>query len=64
MASEHITADMIEGSEFPHLAVKYKVQGVPKTIINETHDIVGAQPEAEVAKKILEAIGKQDQETG
>ena len=64
MASEHITADMIEGSEFPHLAVKYEVQGVPKTVINETHDIVGAQTEAEFAKKVLEAIGKQDQEAG
>ena len=58
MASEHITADMVEISEFPHLAVKYQVQGVPKTVINEEHSIVGAQPEMESAKAVLRAIGK------
>ncbi|MBW1692289.1 MAG: glutaredoxin, partial [Deltaproteobacteria bacterium] len=29
MASEQITADMVEGSEFPYLINKYNVQGVP-----------------------------------
>jgi predicted DsbA family dithiol-disulfide isomerase len=58
MASDHITADMIESSEFPFLAVKYHVQGVPHTVINEEHSIVGAQPEREFAHAILKAIGK------
>jgi len=58
MASEHIRGDMVEVSEFPHLAVKYGVQGVPHTIINEKISIVGAVPESEFARKVLEAIGK------
>jgi glutaredoxin-like protein len=58
MASEHITADMIETSEFPHLAVKYDVQGVPHTMINEEHSLVGPQKETAFAKAILAAIGK------
>ncbi|MHC5054502.1 MAG: protein disulfide oxidoreductase [Planctomycetota bacterium] len=58
MASDRIRADMIEGSEFPHLVVKYGVQGVPHTVINEDHSFVGALPEAEAAKAVLEAIGK------
>lgn len=58
MASEHITADMVETAEFPHLAVKYDVQGVPKTIINETHSVLGAQPELLVAREVLKALGK------
>ena len=58
MASEHISADMVETSEFPYLAVKYNVQGVPHTIINEEHSVVGPQPEAEFAKAVLQAIGK------
>ena len=49
---------MVEVSEFPHLAVKYGVQGVPHTIINEKISIVGAVPESEFARKVLEAIGK------
>jgi glutaredoxin-like protein len=58
MASDHIRADMVEGSEFPHLVVKYGVQGVPHTIINEEHSFVGALPEAEAAEAVLKAIGK------
>ena len=57
MANDHITADMVDSSEFPYLAVKYGVHGVPHTVINEEHSIVGAQPEMEFARAILKAIG-------
>ena len=58
MASEQITGAMVEVSEFPQLAVRYQVQGVPKTIINDTHGFAGAMPELKVAQEILKAIGK------
>jgi len=58
IASHHITADMVESSEFSFLAVKYNVQGVPHTVINEKHSIVGTHPEIDFARKILAAIGK------
>ncbi|MGB9810878.1 MAG: protein disulfide oxidoreductase [Dictyoglomus turgidum] len=45
MENPLITADMIEAIEFPHLAEKYDVTGVPKTIINEKVEIEGAVPE-------------------
>lgn len=45
MENPLITADMIEAIEFPHLAEKYEVTGVPKTIINEKVEIEGAVPE-------------------
>ena len=57
MASEQITGDMVEVSEFPHLAKEYDVQGVPKTIINETVHLVGAQPEANFVEAIQRALG-------
>ncbi len=44
-ANEHITADMVEVSEFPHLASRYQVYGVPRTVINEVIQIEGAVPE-------------------
>lgn len=43
--SDMIRADVIEVSEFPHLGYKYGVMGVPKTIINEKVEFVGAIPE-------------------
>ncbi len=58
MASDHITADMVESSEFSFLAVKYNVHGVPHTVINEQHSVVGAEPEMELARAVLKAIGK------
>jgi hypothetical protein len=58
MASEHITSDMVEVSEFPHLGIKYSVHGVPHTVINEKESLIGSQPEMEVVKAVLKAIGK------
>lgn len=51
-----ITADAVEVSEFPHLAKKYGIRGVPKTVINENHFIEGAGPEIMFLNKILEAV--------
>lgn len=56
MENEVITSDTIEVSEFPHLAQKYGVMGVPKTVINEDHFIEGAGTEEMLLSKILEAV--------
>jgi glutaredoxin-like protein len=40
-----IKADVIEASEFPHLAIKYSVMGTPKTVINEKIEFIGVLPE-------------------
>ena len=45
MASDLIRADMVEAIEFPHLANKYQVMGVPRTVFNETVHQEGAVPE-------------------
>ena len=57
VASDKITADMVEAIEFPHLANKYAVQGVPKTVINEDTYLEGAAPEPLFVAKVLEALG-------
>ena len=56
MESELITADMVEAIEFPHLANKYHVYGVPRTVINESMHQEGAVPEPMLLAKILEAV--------
>ncbi len=52
--SQRVTADMVDTTLFPQLAVKYSVSAVPKTIINESHELIGAQP----IEKLLEVIEK------
>ncbi len=54
--NENIKADMVEAIEFPHLAQKYEVMGVPKTVINDKREIVGAVPEEIFLQEIKEAI--------
>ncbi len=51
-----IKSDMVEATEFPHLARKYNVMGVPRTIINETDFIEGAVPEDMLLDKIYENL--------
>ncbi|MEM4733528.1 MAG: thioredoxin family protein [Candidatus Bathyarchaeia archaeon] len=51
--SDLIHADVIDGSEFPHLAQKYAVIGVPKVIINEKIEFVGALSEDLFAEHVL-----------
>lgn len=51
--NENIRADMIEAIEFPHLAQKYNVRGVPRSIINENIIIDGAVSEKQFLEKIL-----------
>ena len=56
VASDKVKADMVEATEFPHLAQKYQVMGVPRSVINEDYHIEGAAPETMVLDKIREAI--------
>ena len=39
--------------EFPQLALKYMVMGVPKVVINEKVEFVGAYPEDKFLEQIL-----------
>jgi glutaredoxin-like protein len=51
--SDMVKADVIESSEFSDLAMKYNVIGVPKIIINETVEFVGAFNEDLFAEHVL-----------
>ena len=54
--SKHITSDMVEAIEFPHLSQKYNVAGVPRSVINEKDFIEGAVPENNYVRSILDAV--------
>jgi len=53
--SGRVTADVVEAQEFPELAARYDVQGVPKVVVNETVEFVGAQPEERFLAHVLRA---------
>ena len=62
MASDLITADMVEAMEFPHLANKYDVYGVPRTVINEVIHIEGAVPEDMLMEELMKVTNPAEME--
>ncbi len=57
----NIRADMVEITEFPHIANKYSVYGVPKTVINGGHGIEGAVPEHVFLEHLLSSLSEDQQ---
>ena len=55
-ANPNITAYAVEATEFPDLARKYHVSGVPKTVVNDTVEILGALPQDAYVVQALSAV--------
>jgi hypothetical protein len=53
--SDLVTADVVEASEFPELARRYRVRAVPRTVVNETGAVDGSLPEAKFVEAVLAA---------
>lgn len=49
----HITAEVVEISEFPDLAQRYQVRAVPLTVIDDVMTIPGAVPENVLVEQVL-----------
>jgi predicted DsbA family dithiol-disulfide isomerase len=58
MEFDNVTADIVEANEFPELSQRYGVSGVPKTIINDRVEFVGAVPEPQFVAAIKQAMGQ------
>jgi predicted DsbA family dithiol-disulfide isomerase len=55
-ANPHITAVAVEATEFPDLARQYQISGVPKTIVNDAVEILGAIPDDAFVEQALSAL--------
>ena len=53
-ANPHITSVAIDATEFMDLSRRFRVTGVPKTIVNGTVEILGALPEEAFVRAALE----------
>lgn len=45
----------MEVTGYPELAQKYEVSSVPKTVVGESHEFVGAGPESMLLKHVQDA---------
>jgi predicted DsbA family dithiol-disulfide isomerase len=60
MSSDRITADVFEAQEFPALAQKYQIRGVPMTIVDEGAPIMGNVGGARLLQAIMQSGTRTD----
>jgi glutaredoxin-like protein len=58
--SPHIRATCVEATEFMDLSRQYRVTGVPKTVVNDSIEILGALPEESFVRTV---VGAPDDDT-
>jgi glutaredoxin-like protein len=57
MESDKVHASMVEATEFPQLANKYQVSGVPHTVLGDSpQPMIGAYPETAAVDMLLAAV--------
>ena len=61
LASPKIAATIIEAGEYPDMAQRYNVYGVPRTVVNDINAIEGATPPDVLLEQVLAtAAGETD----
>ena len=60
IASDRVTAECIEATEFPELSRRYQVMAVPKIVINDKVQFEGAIPERDFLGAVLQAVDGQE----
>lgn len=53
MESANVIADVLEANEFPSYSARYAVQAVPKTVVNDRAEFLGAVPESRFLQEVL-----------
>ena len=56
MENASVTADVVEANEFPSYSGRYAVQAVPKTVVNDRVEFLGAVPESRFLQEVLRAV--------
>jgi predicted DsbA family dithiol-disulfide isomerase len=53
----HVVADMVDAGSFDRLSNRYRVSGVPMTVVNGKAQVTGAVPEAQLMRTVRQALG-------
>jgi predicted DsbA family dithiol-disulfide isomerase len=56
LASPRVRSTAVEAQEFPELARRYEVSAVPKIVLNERVEFMGAVPEPMFLEAVLAAV--------
>ena len=64
LSSPHVRSSAIEAQEFPELASYYAVSAVPKIVVNDKVEFLGALPEPMFLEAVLSALSPGTPDTG
>jgi predicted DsbA family dithiol-disulfide isomerase len=56
LENEHISSEIIEANEYPDLIARYAIDAVPKIVINDRIELLGAQPENTFVAQVVESV--------
>jgi predicted DsbA family dithiol-disulfide isomerase len=64
LASPRVSSTSVEAQEFPDLARQYAVSAVPKIVLNDRLELMGAVPETAFLEAVLAAVSRADEGDG
>jgi predicted DsbA family dithiol-disulfide isomerase len=56
LENPHVSSEVIEANEYPDLIGRYAIDAVPKIVINDRVELLGAQPEATFVAQVVESV--------
>jgi predicted DsbA family dithiol-disulfide isomerase len=59
LASPRVRSTSVEAQEFPDLARRYQVSAVPKIVLNDRVEFMGAVPEPTFLEAVLAAVSEE-----
>ncbi len=56
LENANVSALIIEANEYPDLIQRYVIEAVPKIVINDRIEMLGAQPESAFVSQVVESV--------
>ncbi len=51
-----VSSAIVEANEYPDLIARYSIDAVPKIVINDRIEMLGAQPESAFVAQVVESV--------
>jgi predicted DsbA family dithiol-disulfide isomerase len=55
LENARISSAIVEANEYPDLIARYAIDAVPKIVINDRSEMLGAQPESAFVAQVVES---------
>ncbi len=56
LENQYVASEIVEANEYPELIARYAIDAVPKIVINDRIELLGAQPESVFVAQVVESV--------